>query len=121
MPLSWDHAAALQRVDGDAELLAELVEIFLDDYPRHLAALQRSLAQKDYAALHKAAHTLKGSLGYLGAGEGEQLAAAIEQAGQRPDEAKLQALNAELAAYVEALREAMLSSLGEGERAGRGR
>lgn len=113
MPVSWDHAAALQRVDGDAELLAELIEIFFEDYPRRRDCLLSSLAQNDYATLRNTAHTLKGSLGYLGAVEGAQLAALIERAGYKADAAELRQLVAALAAYVETLRDAMLPFLGE--------
>lgn len=115
MPVCWDHAAALQRVDGDAELLAELIEIFFEDYPRHRDCLFSSLTQNDYGTLCKVAHTLKGSLGYLGAVEGAQLAALIERAGHKGDAVELRPLVAAFAAYLELLREAMLSSAGEPE------
>ena len=36
---SFDLALALHRVDGDAELLRDLIGLFLDDYPQQLAAL----------------------------------------------------------------------------------
>jgi HPt (histidine-containing phosphotransfer) domain-containing protein len=109
----WNQAAALERVDGDMALLIELVEIFFDDYPNHLSCLMQSLAQGDFSAVRKEAHTLKGSLGYLGACEGEQLAREIEQAGQNADAVRVRQLVSTLAAYVEGVREIMLSPHGE--------
>jgi HPt (histidine-containing phosphotransfer) domain-containing protein len=105
--VGWDHAAAMRRVDGDADLLVELVNIFLEDYPKQLACLTQALAQSDYATVRHAAHTLKGSLAYLGASEGEHLSQAIEQAAERNDAVVTRRRVPELAAYVEALRAAM--------------
>jgi len=118
MPVTWDQAAALERVDGDSDLLTELVEIFVQDYPKHLACLVQALAQNDYAALCRAAHTLKGSLGYLGACEGQQLALEIEHASRAGDAARLRQLVSSLAAYLEALREIISPPSGEHDRAG---
>jgi HPt (histidine-containing phosphotransfer) domain-containing protein len=109
----WDQRKALQRVDGDTELLFDLVEMFYEEYPDQLCCLMQSLAQRDFAAVRKAAHTLKGSLGYLGACEGEQLAAAIERASQSADAAGVRLLVSDLAAYVEGLREVMRTPDGE--------
>ena len=109
----WDQRKALQRVDGDAELLFDLVEMFFQEYPDQLRCLKQSLAQSDFGAVRKAAHTLKGSLGYLGACEGEQLACEIERASQSADAARVRLLVSNLAAYVESLRDVMRSPDGE--------
>jgi signal transduction histidine kinase/DNA-binding NarL/FixJ family response regulator/HPt (histidine-containing phosphotransfer) domain-containing protein len=61
--LSFDLSEALQRVDGDRELLGELAGIFLDSYPDYLVSIQQALAQNDAQALSFAAHALKGSIG----------------------------------------------------------
>jgi HPt (histidine-containing phosphotransfer) domain-containing protein len=111
--VNWNQAAALQRVDGDVELLIELVEVFFQDYPDHLSCLMQALAQHDFTGVRKTAHTLKGSLGYLGAWQGEQLARDIEQASQSADAARVRQLVSTLAAYIETLREIMLFSEGE--------
>jgi signal transduction histidine kinase/CheY-like chemotaxis protein/HPt (histidine-containing phosphotransfer) domain-containing protein len=60
---SFDLHEALERVDGDRELLGELAGIFLDSYPAYLASIQHALAQNDARALAFAAHALKGSVG----------------------------------------------------------
>ncbi len=109
MPVGWDQAVALERVGGDLTLLLELTAIFFEDYPAHLACLVQSLAQEDYRTLRKAAHTLKGGLGYIGATEGETLALHIEQASHDRNATLLRELVPSLAAYVEALRQEMFS------------
>ena len=52
---------------GDAELLAELAEMFLDDASSRLADLREALKESDTRTLERAAHTLKGSSGNMGA------------------------------------------------------
>jgi len=51
------------RVDDDLELLGELIEIFLEDYPDLLVEIEAAVVEKDAAKLRHAAHTLKGSVG----------------------------------------------------------
>ncbi len=113
MPTAWDYAAALERVDGDELLLSELIAIFFEEYPRFAARLTQSLSQKDFAGLREAAHSLKGSLGYLGATAGEALALSLEQASLSRDPARAGELVAQLMAYIEALRQLMASSARE--------
>jgi two-component system, sensor histidine kinase len=60
---SFDLSEALERVDGDRELLGELAGIFLDSCPTYLANIQQALQQGDPQALAFAAHALKGSVG----------------------------------------------------------
>ena len=113
MPAGWDHAAALERVDGDELLLTELIAVFFEEYPSFAARLTQSLSQKDFAGLREAAHSLKGSLGYLGATDGEALALSLERASLSRDPARAGDVVAQLMAYIEALRQLMTSSVGE--------
>ena len=50
-------------VDGDAELLAELATLFLEDCTRRMSAIRAAISQGDARALEAAAHALKGALG----------------------------------------------------------
>ena len=113
MSVGWDYAAALERVGGDEPLLVELIAIFFEEYPKFAARLTQSLSQKDFAGLREAAHSLKGSLGYLGAAHGESLALAVEQASLAKDATRAADLVAQLMAYIEALRQLMAPSAGE--------
>lgn len=60
---AYDLSEALERVDGDRELLGELAEIFLDSCPAYLDNIRDALAHNDSQALSFAAHALKGSVG----------------------------------------------------------
>ncbi|MEC7585020.1 MAG: Hpt domain-containing protein [Planctomycetota bacterium] len=53
--------------DGDPELLLDLIELFLDDGPGKIEAVVDGLEQGDFEKIERAAHTLKGSSGNLGA------------------------------------------------------
>lgn len=53
--------------DGDPELLLDLIQMFLDDGPSKVAAVTEGVATGDFDKAERAAHSLKGSSGNLGA------------------------------------------------------
>ncbi len=63
----FDRGKFLENVDGNLELMQEVVDLFLADCPRRLAALHDAIARGDRTALEHAAHMLKGSAGYISA------------------------------------------------------
>ncbi|MFL5241270.1 MAG: Hpt domain-containing protein [Gemmataceae bacterium] len=65
--LRLDRKAILAQLQGDEELLGELVRLFQEDTPRLVEEARTALAKGDATGLHRAAHTLKGSLGYFSA------------------------------------------------------
>ena len=58
-----DWPLALAQLDGDLELLAELIGLFEVNAPILLETIRMALVKEDYVQARKAAHTLKGSLG----------------------------------------------------------
>jgi CheY-like chemotaxis protein/HPt (histidine-containing phosphotransfer) domain-containing protein len=60
-PKLFDRTALLQRLEGDTELLDEVLEIFLDDCPPMLEKIRRAAAGHDAKALLFPAHALKGA------------------------------------------------------------
>ncbi len=62
-----DMDAVLKQLGGDAELVAEVVQIFAEDYEENVARLQVAVQQKDYSDIAGMAHGFKGVLGNLGA------------------------------------------------------
>jgi len=78
----WDGAKALERLDGDEQLLHEIVQIFLEESPKHLANLKRALTEANAELLERTAHTLKGELSYLGMPTVSQRAHELEQMGR---------------------------------------
>lgn len=69
--VSWqfDRDAALVRLEGDEELLQDILLQFLDDAPELLLAINSAIVHTDGPALRDAAHSLKGAAGYLAADE----------------------------------------------------
>lgn len=76
---TFDREAALTLVDGDEELLTELVEQFLEDYGPLLAELRSALEGGDAETAARAAHTLKGSASTLAAGRAAAAAYTVER------------------------------------------
>jgi len=77
-----DKDVILDRVGGDAELLREIVNLFLQDYPPLVDKIKVALQQSDALLLEKAAHTLKGSVGNFGAESAVQAALNLENVGR---------------------------------------
>ncbi|MGI9648476.1 MAG: response regulator [Acidimicrobiia bacterium] len=69
---------ALQRVEGNLELLAEMVGLFVDEYPAVAEAIQTGLAEADLDKVATAAHQIKGNLATFAAGDGAAAAAELE-------------------------------------------
>ena len=104
----------LKRVDGDMELLQDLVDIFLEELPQRLVALRAALDQDDLEVVHEKAHSIKGSVSNFAA------AAAFEAASQVNDLARsgtrnglkqaIDVLEQEMSRLQPALREIVESS-----------
>ncbi|MBS4030691.1 MAG: PAS domain S-box protein [Clostridiales bacterium] len=69
----------LMRVDGNRELLQELVEMFFQDYYKDMTKLKESMDKKDAPALAVVVHGLKGVLGNLGFKNAYKLACELEK------------------------------------------
>ncbi len=63
----FDKKAALERVDGDEEILHEVVNLFLSDCGNLLSKIRQAVESDDFDALRRTAHTLKGAAGNIGA------------------------------------------------------
>ena len=73
------------RVEDDFELLAELIDLFLDTSPRLLAEIEAGVARRDGKTVQTAAHTLKGAMQNMGAVPGAQAALRLETIGHTGD------------------------------------
>ncbi len=78
MPL-YDEKKALERCGDDPVLLRELIDMFLVEVPKWLAAIDESLASGDVETLKRGAHSIKGAAGTFAAEEAVQAAFALEQ------------------------------------------
>ena len=77
--MGFDLTIALERVGGDEELLKEIADLFVEDAPQLLEAIRVAIEAKDGAALHRAAHSLKGSVANFGAEKAVETAFQLEE------------------------------------------
>lgn len=106
-PSVFDRKAALERVEGDSELLREMATVFLDNCDAMLNDLRRAHASGDARGLERAAHALKGCLANLAANEACQSAANLERLSREKDVDNLTGACAHLEQALERLRPAM--------------
>jgi CheY-like chemotaxis protein len=71
--------------DGDADFLAEIVNLFLQTYPALLSEIDNAVSTKDALALGRAAHTMKGAVANFGAKGVVDQAKALEMMGKSGD------------------------------------
>jgi two-component system, sensor histidine kinase and response regulator len=79
---SLDRELALSRVGGDIELLKEIAELFVQDYPRVMEELHQAVEQGDAQAVERTAHGLKGSVSTFGARAAMEAARTLENLGR---------------------------------------
>jgi len=80
-----NRAVALERLGGDEELLREIAGLFLEDTQELVEEIRRAAYARDAAALQRAAHTLKGSVGNFGAEGTFEAAYQLEKMGRSGD------------------------------------
>lgn len=81
----FDWQIALERIDGDQDLLCEIAELLIEACPGWLADLEQHLVERDQSSLRRVAHTLKGSADNLGAARTVAAAASLEAAAAQGD------------------------------------
>jgi len=111
-----DVADALARLEGNQVLLDEIVQIFLQQYPRLLAEIHQSLSSADCHALTSAVHTLGSSAGQVWVTNALAIARRIEGMGDRKDLASVPEILAQLGAEL-ALVESTLATMAFDRRA----
>jgi signal transduction histidine kinase/CheY-like chemotaxis protein len=96
-----DFSTLLARADGDAALVGELIEIFIEEWPHLLAAIREAIEQNDKAALERAAHTTQGAISYFSSGSASQAVSRLQQMGVEGDLGEAHGALADLEASVE--------------------
>jgi len=124
IPVNLDFGQMLKRLGGDEELLHEVIEIFVDQAPKHVATLRRALSQGDTELVERTAHSMKGELGYLGIAVVSQKAGELEELGRKHQLEQavrvFTSFEIEVSDIVAAMREAksgssLAASLGAGQ------
>lgn len=105
-----DLTVALARVGGQMDLLKEIGQLFLEDYPNSLMQIHQARDRSDAKLLDSSAHGLKGAVCNFGAPEIVAIAADLERKGRLGDLsgidepiARLEQALASLRAELEAL------------------
>ena len=98
IPQDWDEAAALKALNGNAQHVTTLRQLFLDELPASVGTVEQSFRNGDQEALRAVLHKLRASCGFVGA---SRLATAAQQLHHAPG--SLQALM-DFRAAADALR-----------------
>ncbi len=106
----WDMSKTLEQLGGDETLLQEVMDIFLEQAPKHLAALRLAVAQGQAERVETTAHTLKGELGYLGIPAISQRASEIEEIGRSKNVSRATSLLPQFEADITGLFRAIRSA-----------
>jgi len=110
---SFDLDDALARVEGDKELLSQVINVFLEDSPRLMTDIRVSIERGDAETLQRAAHTLKGAVSSLSAHRAAQLALSLENLGRGGNLEKAEEIYLDLDREMNALREALKAFVSE--------
>jgi len=94
---AFDHKRALERVDGDVALLANLAQVFLEESPRMIGAVQAAVQNKDAAGIERAAHSLRGSVSMFAAKDAVEATSKLEIIGR---EARVEVAEAAVASVL---------------------
>ena len=103
----FDRAKALHSLGGDAELLANVASLFLDEAVSYRQALVAALAAGDAATLQREAHTVKSVLATFAFEAGRERALYLEQLAASGDLAGAETATAEVIAALQTLSDAL--------------
>jgi HPt (histidine-containing phosphotransfer) domain-containing protein len=104
----------MHHVDGDRELLREIIEIFLATVPHMLADVRGAVISGDCRKVEQAAHALRGAARSFFSPRVDQAALVLEAMGRRRDLADAGSAFGILAAELDKLR-SLLELLLRGE------
>jgi CheY-like chemotaxis protein len=106
-PLVFDRAGMLERLMNDEDLAQLILACFLDDIPKQIEALRRSLDAGEAPGAERQAHSIGGASANVGGEALRALACEIEKAGQAGDLGAIAARMDDLEREFVRLREAM--------------
>jgi len=100
-----DQDRLLARVEGNFELMTDLVNLFLSESPAMLSRVRQAVEAGDARALERAAHSLKGALKSLSAGPAAEAAFRLETIGRGGGLDQAEAAFAELRQQIDRLEQ----------------
>src|SRR5262249_23956535 len=84
-PSAIDFDRVLSELDGDREVLARILRLFLADYPGHMGRIAAAVERGDLPDVERAAHALRGGLGTLCAASAAAAAGRVETLAAQAD------------------------------------
>ena len=115
---SFDRGAALACVGGDEELLQVVLDVFLGDTPKQIDRIEEALAAGDARLATRAAHTIGGASGNVGAHVLRDMAAEAERAARDGDTNAAEVGVSDLRAELERVRAAVKAAVALGSETG---
>lgn len=103
----FDFERAMARFGGDRSLFEEMVEVFFNEVHQIWEDLHRATASQDLASAERAAHSIKGSVGYFGAEPVVDAARRVEQAARARDARLVAAESQQLDRHMAALAQVL--------------
>jgi PAS domain S-box-containing protein len=76
----FDRSALLNRVGGDQEIVAEVLQLFFQDIPRQIQSLEEAVSKGDTGLAMRRAHSIKGAAANVGAYALQEAALLVETA-----------------------------------------
>lgn len=76
----------------DKEIVKEIIEIYIQEYPDRIINLQKNIEEKDLESLYKNAHSLKGVTANFFDKDTEDLARQLESKGKEGDDSGIEAI-----------------------------
>jgi len=67
---------------GDAKFIREMIDTFLAQTPKDLAAINQALSKKDWAGIGSTAHSLKTSTRFMGMAKTSEMLKTVELSGK---------------------------------------
>jgi PAS domain S-box-containing protein len=84
----FDWSKVLSVVDGDRQLLKEVIEAFLEECPMLMESLHDAIGQSNAADIQRAAHTIKSAMRTFGDDAAFEIASRLEEMGRDADLAR---------------------------------
>jgi HPt (histidine-containing phosphotransfer) domain-containing protein len=107
-----DYDLLLDRLGGDAELLRELVALYIVEYPKQLAELRSAVDACDLRRVQQAGHKIKGTARNFAAIPAAEAAQALEETKDFGDGTVISKMTSRLSHELRRLQ-AALESRGE--------
>jgi HPt (histidine-containing phosphotransfer) domain-containing protein len=105
----FEEKELLERCGDDRELAAELVDLFLGEYPGILIQMEQSLRDSDFKQVSRHGHTLKGSVANFGSKQTFEAALRVENCAKQEFRQELDSAVEELKNHIERLRQGLVA------------